>query len=179
MIRRRDLWVACGSVALTLAGVGVVAKLGSAEASHRVLDSRVFDWKAIQGHATDVGEYRQYVRQPTRTLDELEIHVTRLNPGQTSHAPHRHANEELIVLKEGTLETLVNGRNKVRLGPGSVIFNASNQVHAVRNVGKVPAVYHVINWSSPGTSASSKPSKTATNPTPKNAAVPALDATQK
>jgi len=28
-----------------------------------------------------------------------------------------------------------------------VVFNASNSLHGFRNVGTVPAVYHVINWS--------------------------------
>ena len=37
-----------------------------------------------------------------------------------------------------------------RVGPGSVIFNASNEMHAIRNVGNGPATYHVINWHSPG-----------------------------
>jgi len=76
--------------------------------------------------------------------------VTTLNPGATSHAPHKHANEELVIVKEGTVEALVNGEWK-RVGPGSVIFNASNQLHGIRNVGSMSATYHVINWTSPGT----------------------------
>jgi hypothetical protein len=31
-----------------------------------------------------------------------------------------------------------------------VIFNASNQLHGIRNAGSVRATYHVINWHSPG-----------------------------
>ncbi len=93
---------------------------------------------------------RALVRAPTVTLDELEMHVTTLNPGQTSHAPHKHANEELIILKEGTLETLSLGEWK-RVGPGSMIFNASNDLHGVRNVGTVPAIYHVVNWKTAAT----------------------------
>jgi quercetin dioxygenase-like cupin family protein len=62
-----------------------------------------------------------------------------------SHPPHRHPNEELVIIREGTVEALVNGEWK-RVGPGSVIFNASNQLHGLRNVGSGPATYHVINW---------------------------------
>ena len=70
---------------------------------------------------TAVGSSRQFLRAPTATLDELEIHVTTLNPGQTSHAPHQHANEELLIMKEGTVEALVNGeRKRVEHGLGDL-----------------------------------------------------------
>ena len=42
------------------------------------------------------------------------------------------------------------GDRTQRVGPGSVIFQAANQPHAIRNVGDVPATYHVIKWNSPG-----------------------------
>jgi len=54
------------------------------------------------------------------------------------------------IIKEGTLEATVNGQAH-RVGPGAVLFMASNQLHTVRNVGEAPAVYDVINWKSPGT----------------------------
>jgi quercetin dioxygenase-like cupin family protein len=75
--------------------------------------------------------------------------VTTLNPGQQAHPPHRHPDEELIIVKEGTVESLVNGEWK-RLGPGSVVFQASNQLHCIRNAGEGTATYHVIKWNSPG-----------------------------
>jgi quercetin dioxygenase-like cupin family protein len=88
-----------------------------------------------------------FFEAPTPTLESLEIHATTLNPGQTSHAPHRHPNEELVIVKEGTIEALVNGEWK-KAGPGYVVFNASNQLHGLRNASDTPATYHVINWRS-------------------------------
>lgn len=146
MITRRDLMVALIAVATT---VYVADVLFGARAETPVMQSTLFDWNAVTSRPTDVGAVRQFFRAPTATLDELECHVTTLKPGATSHAPHKHPNEELVIVKEGTVEALVNGEMK-RAGPGSVIFNASNQLHGIRNVGDGPATYHVINWRSPG-----------------------------
>jgi len=89
------------------------------------------------------------VRAPTRTLDELEMHITTLNAHTASHPPHTHPNEEMVIVREGTLQAHVNGKEVV-VGPGSVLFFASMQPHAVQNIGAVPATYFVINWASPG-----------------------------
>ena len=143
-ITRRDVWVAC---------LATGAALGVTELAHSrapLMQSSVFDWNQIEAKPTKVGWTRPYFRSPTATLDELESHVTTINPGESPHPPHQHPDEELIVIKEGTVESLVNGAT-YRLGPGSVIFQASNQMHGLRNVGHSPATYHVIRWKSPGT----------------------------
>ena len=141
MIQRRDIIVALTAVLLTLSVVAATAQTS-------IMQSTVFDWNSIAVKQTDVGSVRQFFRTPTITLDELECHVTSLNPGLSSHAPHKHANEELIIIREGNVEVLSNGEWK-KAGPGSVVFNASNQMHALKNIGTTPAVYHVINWKSP------------------------------
>src|SRR5678815_71379 len=142
MIRRRALIVVMIAVGTTLFCVRAFGQAG-------VMQSTAFDWNSIAVKQTEVGSVRQFFRTPTATLDELECHVTTLNPGLQSHPPHKHVNEELVIIREGTVEVLSEGAWK-RVGPGSVVFNASNQMHALRNVGPTPAVYHVINWSSPG-----------------------------
>jgi quercetin dioxygenase-like cupin family protein len=143
MIKRRDIVVALIAISATLCVVAVSGQ------QTPVMQSSVFDWNAIPAKQTPVGSVRSFCKAPTATLDQLEVHVTTLNPGLASHPPHQHTNEELVIVKEGTVEALVNGEWK-RVGPGSVIFNASNQLHGLRNVGTGPATYHVINWSSPG-----------------------------
>jgi len=115
-----------------------------------LMQSSAFDWNSIPAKETKVGSVRAFFKAPTATLEELELHVTTLNPGESPHPPHRHPNEEMVIVKEGTVEALVNG-DWIRLGPGSVIFNAANQLHGLKNAGSVPATYHVINWKTAAT----------------------------
>jgi quercetin dioxygenase-like cupin family protein len=143
MITRRDGLVALLTLSVTLSVIGL------ANTDTSLMGSSIFDWNSIEARPTKVGSTRKFFQAPTATLDELECHVTTLNPGETPHPPHRHPDEELIIVKEGTVESLVNGQIK-RVGPGSVIFQASNQMHSIRNVGQTPATYHVIKWNSPG-----------------------------
>ena len=149
MLTTRDLCVAGITALLTTgAALGAAAALAREQGSPRqpILGPATFDWKDMKAVATPTGEVRSLYKGPTATLPELEMHVTTLNPGTTSHPPHHHVNEELVIIREGTVETLSGGK-WVRLGPGSVIFNASDSLHGLRNVGTTPAVYHVINWS--------------------------------
>jgi XRE family transcriptional regulator, regulator of sulfur utilization len=144
MMTRREIVMALAGAAVALAGTAVVP---AARAS--VQGSTIFDWNEMKAQPTKVGAVRRLCQVPTATLDELEMHITTLNPGETSHPPHKHPDEELLIVKEGTVESLVNGEQR-RVGPGSVIFQASNQMHGIRNVGDGPATYHVIRWNSPG-----------------------------
>jgi len=146
MIRRRDVVVAVFAMAGTLGGVAAV------DAGKTVIGSSVYDVFRMTPRPTKVGNVRQVLNGPTATLENLEMHVTTLNPGEEPHPPHKHPNEEMLIIREGELETLSNGEWK-RVGPGGVIFNASNVMHGLRNVGTTPAVYHVINWKTAATPA--------------------------
>ena len=143
MITKRDITVAAVTMGLTMSFV-----IGGSKIKN--LDSSIFDWNDIPAKETKTGSVRTFFRSSTATLDELECHVTTLNAGESSHPPHKHPEEEVIIIKEGTLEALVNGNMK-RVGPGSVVFQASNQMHSIKNVGNSPATYHVFSWHSPGT----------------------------
>lgn len=143
MITRRDVGIAVGAVVLTLGAVAVAQTPKPA-----LIGPSVWRWEDLKPHATDVGTYAQLAKGPTATLDELEMHVTTLKPGMSSHPPHTHPNEELVIIREGQVETLSGGEWK-KVGPGGVIFNASNSPHALKNIGTTDAVYHVINWKPP------------------------------
>lgn len=146
MTTRRDITIAALSVTATFGVAAMAAQKPS------TMGSVAMEWKDVPVQQEEVRAVRQFLRAPTATLNELELHVTTLPAGATSHAPHKHPNEELVIIKEGTVEVLVDGQMK-RVGPGSVVFNASNQMHSLRNVGDGPTTYHVINWTTAATPA--------------------------
>ncbi|HEY2760964.1 MAG TPA: cupin domain-containing protein [Pirellulales bacterium] len=151
MLTHRDVIVAATAALLTAATVLAAQSPGKAP-----LRSTAFDWEKMEVQKTPVGEKRQVFDAPVATLDRLECHITTVNPGEQPHPPHQHPEEELMLVKEGTLDVVQNGV-RTQVGPGSVLFNASNEMHGFKNVGDKPATYFVVKWWSAG-SGSTKPS---------------------
>jgi quercetin dioxygenase-like cupin family protein len=119
------------------------------------LGSTVFHSAALPAKPTGVGERRDVANAPTATLERFESHISMLLPGKMSHPPHQHPQEELIILRAGTLDVSINGVT-TRAGPGSLLFFASNDWHNVQNVGDVPAVYVVFNFATAATQSAPK-----------------------
>jgi len=144
MITRRDVLVAITAIGLTTAtmtfGDSVVRP---------TLHCSVFNWVDLKMEATKYGARRQVFDSRTAILDQLEVHVTTLNPGEMPHPGHRHAGEELVIIKEGSLEAVQNSATN-HVDAGGLIFQASNEYHSLRNTGQTPATYYVIKIVPPG-----------------------------
>lgn len=115
--------------------------------SMQLMKPVAFNWNLIKAIPTKTGEKRQFFNSTTTTLDNLECHVTTLSPGESAHAPHQHPEEEMTIVKEGLVEVLVDGKLQT-VGPGSVVFQAANQLHSIKNVGTTNATYFAIKWKS-------------------------------
>ena len=127
------------AVAALLAGAGSLAAYGARDP----MPSRGSAWNAMAEEATAVGARRPFFRGETAALGELQAHVTTIRPGEEPHPPHRHASEELIVVLRGTVAVTVEGETQ-RIGAGSSVFLAPNDLHGLRNVGDEPASYYVL-----------------------------------
>jgi len=97
-------------VAIGVALLSSAATLAVVRAEPAVARSTTFDWTKLEVKPIEAGSRREVMRSATPTLDQLEIHITTLNAGAVSHPPHRHSEEELLIVKEGMVETLQNGR---------------------------------------------------------------------
>jgi mannose-6-phosphate isomerase-like protein (cupin superfamily) len=120
----------------------------AAPAAPAKLSSTVFAWEELAVTPTANGVRRAVLDGPTATLDKLHCHITTLNPGEVSGEPRLHLQEEVIIVKEGTIEAMFDGKKEIAPA-GSVIFFNSRAVTQLRNTGKTPATYTVIYYLTP------------------------------
>ena len=86
---------------------------------------------------------RQLLKGGTHTGFQIDLHESELPAGEAPHPPHRHVHEEMLLIRNGTLDVTIAGKAS-RLGPGSVAYIASGQEHGWRNAGTATATYLVF-----------------------------------
>ncbi len=107
--------------------------------------SEIVDWAKVPFKNTEKGGTRFFFKRPTDYLFEFEMHVTTLNEGIKSHDPHTHPDDEIILVKSGMVEELVNGI-PYQLGPGSFVLLNGNEPHGIRNIGKGTCEYFAFRF---------------------------------
>jgi hypothetical protein len=111
----------------------------------RVLDTVEFKPKA-EGWTSG-----RVFRRSTPVLRKLWSHVSILQEGAIPHDPHRHEDEELLIVLDGAVEILREddgGANRTceRLAPGQFAYHAAYQGHTLRGAGPGPARYLIFKW---------------------------------
>ena len=77
------------------------------------------------------------------TGEKISVHESVQPVGVPPNPAHSIKHSEVITVIEGTVAFEHDGKSE-KVGPGGVIFVAMGTMHAVRNVGSVPARYTVI-----------------------------------
>src|SRR5262249_52464332 len=107
------------------------------------LPSGLFSHDQLAVRASGTTEIRQMLTGATHSGFRIDLHATDLAGGQMPHAPHHHGHEEMVLIREGTLDVTIGSQTK-RLGPGSAFYAASGEEHGWKNVGSSPAKYFVL-----------------------------------
>jgi mannose-6-phosphate isomerase-like protein (cupin superfamily) len=68
-----------------------------------------------------------------------------LQPGKSPHAPHTHAEEEVMIIESGHGEIFCDGKT-TKIGPGSVMYTVPNAPHGITNTGNEPIVFYYVKW---------------------------------
>lgn len=120
-------------------------KTGSVPGNDKSPTSFMMDWNEMKFTPHDKGGRRNVVDKRTALFERFEMHITTLNAGLTSHDPHTHTPEEIILIKEGNVEMNV-GDKKVTASEGGMVFLDSKIPHNLTNVGQTPATYFAFQW---------------------------------
>lgn len=99
------------------------------------------DWESLEAAGGTTGKV-VVLDQPTALLGKLHVHLTRLEPGAES-PEHVDLHDVVMVTVEGEIETL-----GAKVEPNSVIFHPAHVPHSIRNIGKGPARYLVVEFHS-------------------------------
>ena len=95
-----------------------------------------------EGAAPGAKAYVQF-NGPTEQLAALASGFVTLELGAQPHPPHRHPEEEIMIVGEGTGEFFIDGvTTQVKMR--DVIFAEANVLHGVRNTGDTRMTFYFI-----------------------------------
>lgn len=115
-------------------------------------DSFVMDWNDVKyiPRGDGKGGTRNFFSRATVMGQRMDLHASVLNPGQSSHDPHHHRAEEMIIMLEGDVQEYLGPAEKdgisKRATDGDIAYLVSNEYHAINNVGTKPAVYFAFQF---------------------------------
>lgn len=92
------------------------------------------------------GELKIFFDGPTDQLSSMTAGSLLLFAGQEPHPPHKHPEEEFMLVTEGTGEISVGGKT-TKVAPGAMMYCAGNALHHVRNTGKTGLLFYFYKWS--------------------------------
>ncbi len=82
---------------------------------------------------------------PTGQLSGLCAGLAVLDPGASPHPPHRHPEEEFLIVAAGTGEIECAGKT-TQVGPGDIMYCAGDVLHGITNTGQVPLTFYWSKW---------------------------------
>jgi mannose-6-phosphate isomerase-like protein (cupin superfamily) len=135
MENRRDFLAAFGAAMLAA---------GAHPAQGKVVDGLLGAGEA-QSIEHPFGVQQIYYQGPTDMLEIFEGGNLRLNPGEEPHPPHKHPEEEILLVTEGRFEISIEGEIR-EAGPGAMMYCAADRLHGIRNTGSEPALFYYFKW---------------------------------
>ena len=121
----------------------------SANTAATKLPDGVLDLSSVASTTQDGCRVFVHYNGPTDQLAGMCTGMAVLDPGATPHPPHRHPEEEFMIVAEGTGEIECDGKT-TQVGPGAIMYCAGNVLHGIVNTGKVPLTFYWSKWLAKG-----------------------------
>lgn len=88
---------------------------------------------------------RKYFERPTAMSNNYEMHITYLKAKGPSHAAHQHVDTEIILVIEGNVGMIIDGKN-YEGSAGDMFIAESGKMHAVSNESDKECSYFAFKW---------------------------------
>ena len=128
---------------IVLAGAAVAAA-GVMTGSAAVKDGVVGE-TSVRPAMHPFGDHRIFMQGPTEMMKSFESGNVYLKKGESPHPPHRHVDEEIMLITQGTGEIVVEGE-VTKVNPGSMMYAGSNKEHGITNTGDGELVFYYFKW---------------------------------
>ena len=131
---------ACASVALPIAS----------------LESVIWSQNEAARDDADWGTFYAYHEGETAGTTDGLVGVAVIDPGEEIHPPHEHAEEEYLMVLEGSGTWHLLGEERPAEA-GDLLYAAPWDVHGIANTGDVPLKFVVWKWNSRGVGPPARP----------------------
>jgi mannose-6-phosphate isomerase-like protein (cupin superfamily) len=110
------------------------------------IKSGVFHWDDFEVKTNGDRQSRPILQGVSTHLEYLSMHATTQAVGAAPSKAHANEDiEELLIVKEGVMEVMMEGKGTT-LGPNGVFSLMPQQMHSVKNIGDTPLTYYVIRY---------------------------------
>ncbi len=131
--------------AMASAAVGATMAPGGTPGAQAAIGAAVKTGGKAEKLEHPFGVQHIYYQGPTNELSVFEGGSLRLKPGMEPHPPHKHPEEEIMLVTEGGGEIYVQGE-VTQVGPGSMMYTNANELHGIKCIGAEPLLFYYFKW---------------------------------
>jgi quercetin dioxygenase-like cupin family protein len=91
------------------------------------------------------GDQRIFLEGATGQLKSLTVGSLALKPGDAPHPPHKHPEEEILLITEGHGEILLEGKT-TPVKAGDLMYSAANRLHGITAAHGSPMTFYYFKW---------------------------------
>lgn len=144
----KRIWTLIGILLLGgLTGAWITHALTAREAN--ALATGLVTWESARSHKDTWGEMRFYYTGETFATRDMLVAVAVVKPGESVHPAHRHAEEEFLVIAEGSGQWHIDGKESPA-SKGDILYVEPWVFHGLVNTGDTPLTFFVIRWNGKG-----------------------------
>ena len=145
--------IICVVMVATIAGWSPVR---AADPLPKPLKSGIVSFDDAPAHQADWGEMRRYFTGETAGMKDVLTAVAIVKPGKAVHRAHRHAQEEYLILVEGSGTWSLAGKESPAKR-GDVLYTEPWVYHGLTNSSSEQLIFVVVRFNSKGVTIPPRP----------------------